>query len=307
MLESDGTTGTLAWLDTSSTAGPDTLTETAISVPGATTMVYDSNLNRLYIPGGQQLTIVDASQSSPQVLASPAIPPVPGVPPVNASAVAVAALPDGSRAYVASVPTAAQSSQISISGVMGDGTNATYTYTLTGGHDLTPGISVLVSGVTPIEFDGTFTVESVSNSVAGTTCEQPTSNCTFQAANTNTVAQTAVDPPGMASSTIDNLFPQVSVVNVSSNSITKTLGIPGFPDATVAGSPYYMPICASTRFRFMMAAGGDSNRAYLSTCDGGNVNFIDTTTNTYFQNLPAPPGSRPNNPPQNPVFLLAGP
>ncbi len=43
VLEQDGT---LAWLDTTATAGPDPLTETAISVPGATTMTYDINKNR---------------------------------------------------------------------------------------------------------------------------------------------------------------------------------------------------------------------------------------------------------------------
>src|SRR6266849_1324580 len=54
VLESDGTNGTLAWLDTTSTAGPDPLTETTISVPGAAKMIYDGNKNRLYIPGGNR-------------------------------------------------------------------------------------------------------------------------------------------------------------------------------------------------------------------------------------------------------------
>jgi len=57
VLESNGT---LAVLDTTSTAGPDTVTETAISVPGALSMLYDGHLNRLYIPGGNQLAVVDA-------------------------------------------------------------------------------------------------------------------------------------------------------------------------------------------------------------------------------------------------------
>jgi len=321
VLEQDGT---LAWLDTTSTAGPDTFTETAISVPGATTMVYDSNLNRLYIPGGPQMAIVDISQSAPQVLQTISIPQVAGVPAVPANAVAVAALPDGSRAYVASVPSAAQPSQLNISAVQGDGTTATYTYTLTGGHDLTAGITVVVSGITtPAGFDGTFLVNSASNSVPGTTCDQPTAMCTFQAANATTATQTAV--AGVASSTIDNLFPQVTVVNVSSNAITKTIGIPGFPDATAMGSPYYAPVCVPptsqippspyrATFRYMMAAGGDSSRAYLSSCDGGNVDIIDTSNDTYIENLPAPvsnsrPPIPPNplNPPQSPVFLFAGP
>jgi len=314
-------TGVLAQLDTTATAGPDALTEYPnLAVPGATMMTYDGNLNRLYIPGGPQMEIVDVSQSDPTLIKTIPIPQVPGVPPVNASAVAVAALPDGSRAYVASVPSAAQTSQITISGVLGDGTTATYNYKLTGGHDLTPGLTVLVSGVsTPAGFDGTFVVDSVSNSVANTTCDQAAAMCTFQAANSATATQTSVT--GTASTTIDNLFPQVSVVNASSNLITKTIGIPGFPDASVVGSPYYAQICAPlppatpyrATFRYMMAAGGDSSRAYLASCDGGIVNIIDTSIDAYIQNLPAPTGVRPPVPPnlvnqsQNPVFLFAGP
>jgi len=110
-----------------------------------------------------------------------------------------------------------------------------------------------------------------------------------------------------------NICPQVTVINASSSTIKTTVAVPGFPDATIPSSPYYVPICATTRFRMMMAAGGDSSRAYLSSCDGGNVNIIDTTTDTYFLNVPAPGSARPpippstQNPPQNPVFMIAGP
>jgi DNA-binding beta-propeller fold protein YncE len=302
VLESNGT---LAVLDTTSTAGPDILTETAISVPGALSMLYDGHLNRLYIPGGSQVAVVDAAQSVPQLLKSVPIPQIPSVPPANASAVAVAALPDGSRAYVVSVAAAPQPSQVSISAVQGDGTTATYSYTLTGGHDVTPGMTIAVSGVdTPAGFDGTFKI----NSVSGTSCDQQV--CTFSAANTTVAAQTSV--AGVGSSTIDNLFPQVTVINTPGNTIKTTVGIPGFPDATVLGSPFYVPVCVTTRFRFNMAAGGDSSRIYLASCDGGNVNFIDTANDTYLQRLRAPVSDRPpvdgnQPPPQNPVFMIAGP
>lgn len=309
--------GVLEWLDTTSTAGPDPLAATNISVPGATAMFYDSNKNRLYIPGGPILKIVDVSGSAPQALATISIPNVPSLPgSVPASAVAVTALPDGTRAYVASVPSAAQPSQVSISAVQGDGTTATYSYTFTGGHDLTPGLTVAVSGIaSPNDtFNGTYLVEAVF----GTSCA--TRTCTFQAANP-TLLKTQTAVTGSASSTIDNLFPQVTVVDVASNTIKTTFGIPGFPDATVVGSQYYAPICVPpappapyrATFRFMMAAGGDSTRAYLSSCDGGNVNMIDTTNDSYILNLLAPVGTRqtvppgPLNLPQNPVFLIAGP
>ncbi len=307
------TNGTLAWLDTTSTLGPDTLTETAISVPSATTMTYDSNLNRLYIPGGQQIQIVDVSQSQPQPLATIAIPPfalLNSNPPTEpATATAVAALPDGSRAYVASY--ALLPSQLTIPSISGDGTTASYAYTLTAGYPLNPGVTVTVSG-TGTGFDGTFIVSAIVSGTAA--CP---STC-FQAPNAT--SGTWPPPPGTggpASGTGSNIFPQVSVVWTTSNTIKTTASVPGFPDATnpnYANGLYYVPVCATTRFRFMMAAAGDSSRTYLSSCDGGNVNLIDTSNDTYIENLPAPVSSsrqpippNPLNPPQNPVFLFAGP
>ena len=300
------TNGTLATLDTTATAGPDILTETSISVPGALSMLYDGHLNRLYIAGGTQFAVVDVASSTPQLLKTIPFPQVPSVPPVDALAVAVAALPDGSRAYVASVPNNPQPSQVSISAVQGDGKTATYAYTLTGGHNLTVGMPIAVSGITPDGFNGTFTI----NTVTGTSCDQPTQVCTFQTLNATVANQTA--ETGTGGSTIDHLFPQVTVINTSGNTIKSTFDIPGFPDATVVGSPYFVPVCAATRFRFTMAAGGDSSRVYLASCDAGNVNVIDTATDTYILNLKAPGSSRaPINgnqpPPQNPVFMIAGP
>ena len=302
--------GTLAWLDTTSTAGPDTFTETAISVPDATTMVYDSNLNRLYIPGGAQMAIVDISQSAPQPLAMIAIPPFPVLPvgsSAPATATAAAALPDGSRAYVASY--AVLPSQFNVTSVTGDGTTATYAYSLTAGHDLTPGVSITVTD-TATGFDGTFLVGAM---VSGTAACPGT--C-FQAPNTTILAATSVSGSGTGT----NIFPQVTVVEVTSNTIKTTVSIPGFPDATnPSTAQYYAQVCAPptpyrATFRFMMAAAGDSSRTYLSSCDGGNVNLIDTSNDTYIENLPAPASNsrppippNPLNPPQNPVFLFAGP
>ncbi|MGB7333744.1 MAG: hypothetical protein WBD25_20330, partial [Terriglobales bacterium] len=223
--------GTLEWLNTTSTAGPDTLTPTnpIITVPLATRMVYDPNLNRLYIPGGSQVAIVDVSQSAPSTIADFTITPIPpssrgASDPCSATATAtlntidVAALPDGIRAYVGSY------------------------------YEDTSG----------------------------------------------------------------NICPQVTVINVTSNSIeTPAIAIPGFAAYDAFCSPAQST--RAPRFRIMMAAGGDSTRVYLSSCDGGMVNIIDTSSDTYGLNLPAPVSSRTvvgnngQNPPQNPVFLLAGP
>ena len=216
--------GTLAYISITSNAGPDVLTEdSAISVPGAVKMVYDGNLNRLYIPGGSQVAIVDASQPVPATLATISITGVPssgriapdpcaGTTVTTLNTIDVAALPDGSRAYA-----------------------------------------------------GTY----YETAVAG----------------------------------VNTICPQVTVIDTTSNSIKSAIAIPGFAA--------FEPFCANTRFRLTMAAGGDSTRAYLASCDGGMVNIIDTSDDSYIESQAVPAsaqtGSGGQNLPQNPVFLLAGP
>ena len=105
-----------------------------------------------------------------------------------------------------------------------------------------------------------------------------------------------------------NICPQVTAINTSSNTIKTATAVPGFT-SLFPSSP---PVCATTLFRFTMAAGGDSSRVYLASCDAGNVNVVDTSTDTYLLNLKAPGSSRPpindnQPPPQNPVWLIAGP
>ncbi|MGA2965714.1 MAG: hypothetical protein ABSD64_05830 [Terriglobales bacterium] len=305
------TSGTLASIAITSTIGPDTLTESPISMPTATTMTYDPNLIRLYIPGepqtpgGRQLEIVDVSQSTPQSLAALPIAPVLGSaraqgdvcsafnPSVVTSA-AVAALPDGSRAYVGSYAEFTVNVTISSATANSDGIHTTYTYSLPSGPpDLLPGMVITISGITsssgppPNDFNGTFTIISVGGG-------------TFEV--TNAPTDTYVSGGTGAA---PNICPQVTVINAKSYAVESTFAVPGFPT--------YEPFCAQTRFRMMMAAAGDSTRAYMSSCDGGNVSFINTSTDTYFQNLAAPASERSpippslQDPPQNPVFLIAGP
>jgi len=210
--------GLLAYISITSTLGPDMLTETAnppISVPGAIKMVYDGNLNRLYISGGNQVAIVDVSQPVPALIVTI---PITAVLPSTRSAqdpcsttavttlntVDVAALPDESFAYA-----------------------GTYYEAAVGG--------------------------------------------------------------------INYICPQVTAINLTSNSSqSPAIAIPGFTADDAFCS------ISSTRFRLTMAAGGDSTRAYLASCDGGNVNIIDTSAQSYIE-------SQPVSVCQNPVFMLAGP
>lgn len=224
--------GVVSTIDTTSTAPSDTVIDASVNAPLAAYMLYDGHLNRLYIPGGSQLTVLDVSPSIPQVL---------------------------------------------------------------GG--------------------GPITIPTVAPSSRGTS-----DPCSSTTAQTLTVAAVAALPDGSRAyvgayyeDSNNNICPQVTVIDARSYTVRSSTAVPGFPDATIFGSLYYVPACTTTRFRFTMAAGGDSSRAYLASCDGGNVNIIDTTNDTYIQNLPAPIGARPpippnlQNPPQNPVFLFAGP
>jgi hypothetical protein len=241
--------GVVSTIDTTSTAGPDNVIDASVNVPAAAYMLYDGNLNRLYIPGGSQLTIVDVSQSIPVVLTGG---------PITACDVT---LPSSSC-----IPTVVPS--------------------LRGSPD----------------------------------------PCSFTSAQALTVVAVAALPDGTRAyvgayyeDSNNNICPQVTEINAVSNTVASSTAVPGFPDATIKSlpgplpDPYYAPVCAATRFRFTMAAGGDSSRVYLASCDGGMVNIIDTSSDTYALNLPAPAGTRPpiqpnpQNQPQNPVFLLAGP
>lgn len=207
------------------------------------------------------------------------------------STVAASALPDGSRAYVGSFSQLTTTINISAVSEDADNAHATYTYTLVSGPDLQPGMGINISSVASDGFDGPFIVTSVG---AGTFQVRSAS------AGTSNIARA-----GSGS----NFFPQVTAINTSSNTIKATTAVVPFP----AFAPFDVPICSTTRFRFSMAAAGDSTRVYLASCDGANVNVIDTVTDTYLLHLPAPgslrapipPSTQP--PPQNPVFLIAGP
>ena len=199
-------------------------------------------------------------------------------------------------------------STFNVTSVSGDGTNATYAYTLTAGQNLTAGVSVTVIGTGQNGFDGNFLVGGIINGTAACpgTC--------FQVPNTTVLASTPVSVSAIGS----NVFPQVTVVWTNSNTIKTTAALPGFPDATDPNylqGLYYVPVCATTRDTAGPITAMASASIWLlavtvpvptfASCDGGVVDIIDTSTDTYILNQPEPAGTRPpippdaENPPQN--------
>jgi len=96
----------------------------------------------------------------------------------------------------------------------------------------------------------------------------------------------------------------LTVIDPLRNAVTKTLT---FRPASPLGA------CSTARFRTFVAAAADSTKVYVSSCDAGATHVVSTSSNTEVLNLLSPPsanapptpGAQP--PPQNPVFILAGP
>ncbi len=100
-----------------------------------------------------------------------------------------------------------------------------------------------------------------------------------------------------------NATSQVTVINAANATVRSTIALSTIP-----------AVCdPNTRFRLFTVASADSSRVYVGNCDAGSTAIIRTLDDTMVLNLAAPlsalpppsPGSQP--PPQNPVFVLAGP
>lgn len=109
-----------------------------------------------------------------------------------------------------------------------------------------------------------------------------------------------------------NAVSLVTVINATDGSVRTTVPLGSVP-----------AICGASRFELFIAAAASGARVYVGNCDAGTTAIIrtvaETTSSGNFQadtlvlNLPAPvssfpapsPGEQP--PPQNPVFVLAGP
>jgi YVTN family beta-propeller protein len=285
----------------------DTVADTLLSsVPvgaGANYMVYDNKLNRLYVtnPTANTVTALNVSSDPPTVLFAT---------PVASGPVTLAVLPDGSRAYAVSsskippctsnpgdtqlcinssvtVINASDGSirkaiplepTISISAALQTGSSTTYTYTLTSGPALRPGMEMVVSGMADPGNNGTFTIA---------------------AANAGTF--TVVNGPGTTATSQSGTGAVVVEISTASPTGCDISGL-GVPAGVLGG----------VRFRFSAAASADSTKVFAGKCDSGSTAVIRTSDDTPVLDMPAPlsavtPANGGNALPQNPVFLLAGP
>jgi YVTN family beta-propeller protein len=291
--------GTVSAIDTST----DTLLGSVLVGAGANYMAYDGKLNRLYVtnPVANTVTALNASSDPPAVLFT--VPVAPGP-------VTVAALPDGSRAYavsstrtppctsdpadtqacISSVVTVINTGDgsirktipleptISINAVSPSSAGAIYSYTLISGPAIRPGESIVVTGMTDAVNNGTFTVAAAN---AGT----------FTVPNPSGIAASGQSGTGTA-------VVEISTLNPTGCDVP---GL-GLPTGVLGG----------VRFRFSSVASADSTKVFIGKCDSGSTAVIRTSDDTPVIDMAAPLSTvtAPNGgtpPPQNPVFVLAGP
>jgi YVTN family beta-propeller protein len=109
----------------------------------------------------------------------------------------------------------------------------------------------------------------------------------------------------------------VSTAAVSGGTVTSRVTVLNALDLTLKTTIRLTSVpaaCATqTWSELSIAAAVDSSRVYVGNCDAGNTAIIQTSNDTVVLQLPAPVSAQPppepggTPPPQNPVFVLAGP
>jgi len=175
---------------------------------------------------------------------------------------------------VPTLPHSGVTSQLNISAVSGDGTTATYAYTLTAGHDLTPGVSVTVTG-TGAGFDGTFLVAAI-------VMARCLSRYCFQVPNTTSGNGTAGSGAG------SNIFPQITVVlgdvehrqDHGRDAAVSGCHRPGFPILRGGLCQCALPLHDGCRRR--------QHSRLPVQLRWRNVNIVDTTSDDYIEKSAGP-------------------
>jgi hypothetical protein len=103
--------------------------------------------------------------------------------------------------------------------------------------------------------------------------------------------------------------PVVTVINTTSNTIVSTINLP-----SVTANPAAVAACSAPGVHpFTMAVSANSARLYVTNCLASSTDIVATSTNTRALTMNSPTSAYPplssSNfpPPQNPVFVVAGP
>ncbi len=103
--------------------------------------------------------------------------------------------------------------------------------------------------------------------------------------------------------------PVVTVINTTNNAVVSTINLP-----PATANPAAVAACRSPLVHpFSMATAGNSSRLYVANCFAANTSIIDASTNTLVLTMNSPTSAYPIvagtafPPPQNPVFVVAGP
>jgi YVTN family beta-propeller protein len=276
-------------------AATDTVIGNVSVGAGANYVLYDPNLNRLYVtnPNNSTEYTFSVAGNAPSLLNACGIPPFGSVgstcfPPAYSSAnypscvypcpTSVAALPDGTRAYIAS-------------------------------YQLGP---VPVPPASPVCTDPNFTTPASPTSPPA--CFVATSVTVLDALSMAMTSQiSALEAPA---GNIGIVPEAANCLPANANGLYTPSLVPVTP------APPSGPVSRfATRFRVSSVASADSTRVYVSVCDAGSVAIINTTdsnTNNPAGNIPADTlvldlatpfgiGTTSNSlPQQNPIFLFRG-
>jgi DNA-binding beta-propeller fold protein YncE len=292
--------GNLVPIDTATNTVLQSQTNLAVGV-GANFILYDANLNRLYVTNPSAGTVSVFSASG-------------GVDPGGT--------PNDTPKLMATLTISAPSFGLPVGTVCGS-------YTCTYGPVMPVSVAALPDGS---RFYVTSYLTGTATCAAADTCYSPANPPPPTCPDSNVTAPAGCIIPQVTVFDARNLtvkttiFPLLPPVAVATSTTTTTVYpfalapvafcAPVVPYTLTAGQP------PSARFRMSAAAAADSSRVYASMCDGGAVAIINTTTSsiatggtntpdTLVTNLPAPFSAGPPQSngiplPQNPVFLLTG-
>lgn len=179
-------------------------------------------------------------------------------------------------------------------------------------NDTVVGTASVGVGADYIIYDLVLNRVYVTNPVAGTLTS-------LNAATDALSATTVTIPNAVAVAALgDGSRVYVSSAAVSGKTVSSQVTVLKSPDLSVKTTvpltsvPVSSACTEQTWSDLSIAAAADYSRVYVANCDAGNIAIIQTSNDTLALNMAAPfssqpPGSNGSPPPQNPVFILAGP